>query len=115
VNVGAAARGAGGLRVLPEALERFERVILLLHVPPFREACWHEGAVSGDDWLRHFGCKAVGEVILKYMRKHRDRRLLVLCGHTHSSGEIRPLRNVRVLTGGAAYGAPAVARVLPVE
>ena len=102
-------------RVLPEALERFERVILLLHVPPFREACWHEGAVSNDEWLPHMGCKAVGEVIMECMRKHRNRRLSVLCGHTHSPGEIRPLRNVRVLTGGAIYGTPAVADVLRVE
>jgi 3',5'-cyclic-AMP phosphodiesterase len=90
-------------------------VIQLLHVPPFREACWHEGAVSNDDWLPHMGCKAVGEVILACMRKHPDRRLTVLCGHTHSLGEIRPLRNVRVLTGGSTYGTPAVAKVLRME
>ncbi len=41
-------------RVLPEALERFRHVIVLTHVPPFREACWHEGKVSDDNWLPFF-------------------------------------------------------------
>ena len=32
--------------LLPYALAHFRRVLTLLHVPPFREACWHEGRVS---------------------------------------------------------------------
>jgi len=85
-----------------------------MHVPPFRRACWHAGRVSGDDWLPHLGYQAVGDVIQECMTAHPRRRLTVLCGHTHSAGEIRPLRNVRVLTGRAEYGAPSVARVLMV-
>lgn len=40
--------------VLPKALERFERVIVLTHVPPFEEACWHQGRISDKDHLPHF-------------------------------------------------------------
>ena len=87
-------------------------MILLTRVPPFREACWHEGRVSDDQWLPHMACQAVGEVLLKIMRRHPERQLTVLCGHTHSPGHAKPLANLRVLTGGAAYGAPAVARIL---
>ena len=94
--------------VLPEAIARFRNVIAVTHVPPFREACWHRGRISGDDWLPHFACKAVGDALLETMSAHPDRELLVLCGHTHSSGEVRILPNLRVQTGGAEYGRPKI-------
>jgi Icc protein len=93
-------------RVLPTALERFEHVVVLTHVPPFREACWHEGQISGDDFLPYFACRATGDVLREQASRHAHRRMTVLCGHTHSSGECRPLPNLRVLTGAAAYGSP---------
>ena len=98
-------------RLLPAALARYERVILVTHVPPLREACWHEGRLSDDNWLPHFACKAMGDVILEIMQRHPARQLTVLCGHTHGEGETRPLAHVEVLTGGAVYGAPAITRI----
>jgi len=41
-------------RLLPQALARYDNVILGTHVPPLREACWHEGQLSNDEWLPHF-------------------------------------------------------------
>lgn len=101
-------------RVLPEALERFEQVLVLVHVPPFREACWHQGRISDDDWLPYFTCKAVGDVLLAEASRHPDRRLVVLCGHTHSAGEFQPMPNLRVITGGSEYGHPVVQPLLEV-
>lgn len=98
-------------QVLPEALTRFEHVVLLTHVPPLREACWHAGQLSDDNWAPHFSCKAMGDAILDVMRDHPKQKLTVLCGHTHGEGEARPLANVEVFTGGAEYGCPAVTRV----
>jgi predicted phosphohydrolase len=95
-------------RVLPKALERFEHVVILTHVPPFREACWHQGLISSDAYLPYFACKATGDVLLEEASRHAHRRLTVLCGHTHSGGECRPLPNLRVLTGAAEYGRPCV-------
>jgi 3',5'-cyclic-AMP phosphodiesterase len=95
-------------RVLPEALARFRRVIALTHVPPFRESCWHLGTISDDAWLPHFACKVTGEVLVEVMRTHPDRELLVLCGHTHSSGTAQVLPNLKVLTGEAVYGRPEI-------
>ncbi|MEO8497346.1 MAG: metallophosphoesterase [Planctomycetota bacterium] len=97
--------------LLPKALARYKHVILLTHVPPFREACWHEGRTSDDNWLPHFASKIMGDVILEIMARHPARQLTVLCGHTHGDGETRPLANVEVLTGGAVYGAPAITRI----
>jgi 3',5'-cyclic AMP phosphodiesterase CpdA len=98
--------------VLPKALERYPRVLLATHVPPLREACWHEGRPSDDEWAPHFTCKAMGDAILAIMRDCPQRQLTVFCGHTHSPGECRPLPNVEILTGGAKYGLPALQRVL---
>jgi Icc protein len=98
--------------VLPSALARYSQVLLATHIPPLREACWHEGATTNDEWAPHFTCKAMGDAILSIMRDFPDRQLTVLCGHTHSPGECRPLANVQVLTGGAKYGFPVVERVL---
>ncbi|MEJ7710995.1 MAG: metallophosphoesterase [Pyrinomonadaceae bacterium] len=99
-------------KLLPEALEKHAHVIFATHVPPFREACWHRGKISDDDWLPHFTCKAVGDALLEMMRKHPTRQLTVLCGHTHGAGEAQILPNLFVRTGGARYGAPALQGVL---
>lgn len=101
--------------VLPKALADYEQVIVLTHVPPFREACWHEGRISDDQWLPHFTSKAVGDAILEAAADFPHRQLTVLCGHTHGAGECRPRDNVHVLTGGALYGEPAVQRVFEFE
>lgn len=101
-------------RVL-EALPRCQNVIVLTHVPPFRESCRHEGQISTGDFLPHFACRAVGERLASIMRAHPDRNMVVLCGHTHSPGFARILDNLVVLTGGAQYGVPALQQVLEPE
>lgn len=100
--------------VLPKIFERFQHLVALTHVPPFRDSCWYEGRISGDVWLPHFTCKAVGDVLTEVMRARPDRRMTVLCGHTHGSGEAEVTPSLRVLTGGAVYGKPALQRVLEV-
>lgn len=96
---------------LPKALAMYRRVFFLTHVPPFLEACWHEGQLSDDSYLPHFACKAVGEALVEIMRQHPQHELTVLCGHTHGRGEVRMLDNLRVLTGGAEYGRAEVQQV----
>jgi len=98
-------------RVLPPALERYREVFVLTHVPPFREACWHEGRTSDDNWSPHFVCVAMGEALREIAAQRPDRQITVLCGHTHSPGEARILDNLVVVTGGAEYGCPAIQRV----
>jgi len=108
----AAARLKEGLSL---ALERYRHIIVLNHVPPFRESCWYDGRISADDWLPHFSCKAAGECLEELMKQHPDKQMTALCGHTHGSGETQVLPNLRVITGGATYGRPSVQEVLEVE
>jgi predicted MPP superfamily phosphohydrolase len=103
---------AGNLR---EACERFLRIIIVTHVPPFKEATWYEGHMSEADWLPYFSCKAVGEVLLAAADAYPNCQMIVLCGHTHGSGTATIRPNLHVLTGGAKYGSPKVQKVFEVE
>ena len=102
-------------KILPGALEEFRHVLVLMHVPPFHEACWHEGRTSDDNWAPHFTCGAVGDVLRSKMESRPDRRMTVLCGHTHGSGTATILPNLQALTGGATYGRPELQRTLVIE
>jgi Icc protein len=99
-------------RLLPKALERFPRVLVATHLPPMREACWHKGQISDDEWAPHFTCKAIGDVLLEIVPEFPDRQVEVYCGHTHSPGIARPLPNLIIYTGGSEYGQPQIQRVL---
>jgi len=100
---------------LPAALARFQHLIVLVHVPPFIESCWHEGEISGDDWLPHFTCRAVGDTLRQIMNENPEKKMTVLCGHTHSSGTAQILSNLLVKTGAAKYGKPRVQEILTIE
>ncbi len=102
-------------RQLLPAVARFPNLILLTHVPPFREACWFEGQISDDEFLPHFTCSIVGDVLMEIMRKHPECRLTVLCGHTHGQGETMILPNLQVKTGGAEYAKPRLNELIVVD
>ena len=98
---------AGDMRPqLMEAADRFSQVMVLTHVPPFREAAWHEGAHSNDDWLPGFSCKAMGDELVRVAEARADTNFTVLCGHTHGEGFARILPNLVVHTQAAEYGSP---------
>lgn len=110
--------GAQTLRKhLQQALAQYPRVLVALHAPPFQETCWHEGRTpdDSDPYLPHFTCKACGDVLRELATTHPDKELLVLCGHTHGSGDVQVLPNLRVITGGAVYEHPVVQRVLRIS
>lgn len=99
---------------LVRALEQFEHVYVLTHVPPTRGSCWHNGSLSDDQWAPHFTCKAVGDVIKSVLRNRDEKRVTVLCGHTHGEGINQPQPNWEIWTGKALYGFPEIARVFEV-
>jgi 3',5'-cyclic AMP phosphodiesterase CpdA len=103
------------LRLSLEPAMAYKNIIIGTHVPPFREATWHEGSISGDDWLPYFSCKAVGDVILKEAKNHPDCKITVLCGHTHSCGVVSILDNLKVLTAEAEYGHPGMQQIFNIE
>ena len=101
-------------KVLPGVLKNYQHSIVITHVPPFKEACWHEGQQLGDDWLPFFSCKVVGDVLKDMMEQHPSCEMIVYCGHTHGSGECQILPNLKVFTGRALYGAPHIQSIIEV-
>jgi hypothetical protein len=110
-----AAAEAARIRLkLEAALPAFSTVIVATHVPPFAEAAWHEGKQSEWDYLPHFASRFVGDTIRELVVQHSHQRTLVLCGHTHGSGECQPEYGLHVWTGKAVYRQPSIAAVLEV-
>ncbi len=98
--------------ILLKALDNYSNIFLLTHVPPFREACWHNGTFSDDNFLPHFACKAVGDALQTVMINRPEKQLTVFCGHTHSEGHAQILPNLQVKTGGAEYGCPEIQEII---
>ena len=101
--------------VLPAALLKYNHIIMLTHIPPFPESAWWQGKHSGPDWLPFFSCKAMGDVLMEFMRKHPHRQMTVLCGHTHGGGTARLLPNLEAITGEARYGWPTIQNIFDCE
>lgn len=100
---------------LEDALAAYPSVMVITHVPPFAESCHFRQRPSDPQWLPHFSCAAVGEVLLQAMQRHPERRMTVLCGHTHCHVEAQILSNLRVITGGAEYGRPVVQQAFELD
>lgn len=88
------------------------QILVLTHVPPYRESCWYEGQQSDDDWAPFFVCGAVGWQLKRFCCANPQQEVLVLCGHTHHSGMATMLPNLRVWTGAAEYGNPKMFAIL---
>lgn len=88
-----------------------ERVVILTHVPPFRESAWYDGAQSTEGFLPFFTNKSLGDELLHIAEAHPETLFTVLCGHTHGSGYYAAKPNLEVYTGGAEYGNPRVSLV----
>jgi len=100
---------------LISAFRTANKGIMLAHVPPFVESCWHEGELSNDSFLPFFSSKAMGDVLVKTMKRFPQKELLVLCGHTHSPGEAQILPNLRVLTAESCYGQPQIQQIFDLD
>jgi predicted phosphohydrolase len=105
----AAQRLSVKLRELPSDAKR---VIVLTHVPPFREACWYEGRTTDDNWAPFFVCGQVGRVLRDFCHVRPQCQCTVLCGHTHHGGTAEVEPNLTVYTGAAHYGHPSIVALL---
>lgn len=89
-----------------------KKIIVLTHVPPFKEACMHQGKISEDDWLPYFGSKVTGDVLIQVAKENPAIEFFVLCGHTHSEALYKPLNNLCVKAGKAEYYLPEVQEII---
>lgn len=99
-------------KALSEAFQRYSKVILLTHVPPFLESCMHDGEMCDANWGPHFVSQTSGEALIEVAQQHLEKQLLVLCGHTHAAADVSILPNVRALTGESVLGAPSAQGII---
>ena len=83
-------------------------------MPPFKEACQHQGKISDDNWLPYFSSKVLGDVIFDAARTNPNIEFLVFSGHTHSAAHYQPLKNLTVNVGKAEYYHPEIQKVISV-
>lgn len=104
-------------RALPPACINFSDIYLVMHPPPFRETVLVKGKPARNDnaFLPHMGCKAVGDLLLELAPQYPDTNITVLCGHTHSKGEVHVYENLRVLVGQATYRIPGINRMIEIN
>lgn len=91
-----------------------QKIIVLTHVPPFREACQHMGQISDDNYLPYFSSKAMGDVLLPVAKDNPSIEFLVLCGHTHSNALYQAYSNLTVKAGTAEYCKPTVQEIISI-
>lgn len=91
-----------------------DKIVVLIHVSPFKESCMHEGTMSNDNYLPFFSSKTAGDVLLDIAKLNPDRRFLVLCGHTHSRSYYQPCANLIVKVGSVKYMDPEIQEVIVV-
>lgn len=89
-----------------------KKIIVLTHVPPFKESCMHMGKISDDNWLPYFSSKIIGDVLLEVANKYPLIDFLVLCGHTHSEANYQVLPNLLVKAGKAEYRYPQLQEMI---
>jgi len=87
-------------------------VIVLTHVPPFKEVCLYDGKISNDDWLPFFTSQATADVLTKVASENINVDFLVLCGHTHHVAKFQAFPNLLVKAGHAEYYMPELQEMI---
>lgn len=89
-----------------------KKIMIVTHVPPFREACMYEGKITHDDYLPFFSSKVTGDTLMQIAQENKKVEFLVFCGHTHSKGYCQPCANLKVTVGESEYSYPKVQEVI---
>lgn len=96
------------------AVRQHKNVIVLSHYPPFQEAHIYQGKVGDADAQPWFTCKMLGTMLLDAAKAYPNVNFTVLAGHTHGQYDGKPVPNLEVHVGEAAYGRPDVSGLIEV-
>lgn len=92
-----------------------KKIIVITHVPPFKECSLYEGKISNDDFLPYFSSKATGDVLVQVAGNNPAIEFLVLAGHTHHNADYQALDNLQVKVGKAEYYQPEVQEIIEIQ
>jgi Icc protein len=88
---------------LVTAMQSYANVVLVTHVPPFREAALYRGQPSNENALPHYTNGALGNMLREVCAQYPKSHVTVLCGHTHGGGHLNIPPNLTVRVATADY------------
>jgi predicted phosphodiesterase len=95
-------------------IDKAMRFLIVTHAPPFKEITLYGGIQSDNNNLPWFSSKIMGDMILKFAKKYKEKEFIVFCGHTHEKAEL--IRdNLKVYVAGAEYGNPDIQKIIEIE
>ena len=83
-----------------------KKVVILTHVPPFKELSTYKGKISNDEWLPCFSSKFFGDTVLETVSNYKEIQFCLFCGHSHDEAYFNPCENIQCRTGKSEYGSP---------
>jgi predicted MPP superfamily phosphohydrolase len=83
-----------------------KHIIVLSHVPPFKEAALYRRHISDGQHLPFYTSKVIGDLLLEFAEATPDVTFSVYSGHTHHVAEYSPLPNLTVRVQDADYNKP---------
>lgn len=90
-------------------------IIVVTHIPPFKQTCKYKGEISDDNWLPYFSSKSTGNVLEKIAQENPNIEFLVLCGHTHNEAYYQPRANLIIKSGKAKYSQPEIQQMIRIK
>lgn len=94
------------------AVRYHKNIVILTHVPPFRETCMHEGKPGEVGSIPWFSCKMLGDMLMDAAEAFKAVNFTVLCGHTHSRAQVKVTDNLSVYVGEAEYHRPRMEQLI---
>lgn len=93
---------------LPDAIRRFERIVILTHFPPFDDTHVYNGAIGSPYAQPYFTNRILGELLKAAAQANPTKEFIVFAGHTHGRVSKQVLPNLAVHVGGANYKSPEI-------
>jgi predicted MPP superfamily phosphohydrolase len=91
-----------------------QKIIILTHIPPFKESCLYKGKASPVGYLPYYCSKSTGDILLSIATNNPAIDFLALCGHTHNESFYKPIDNLVVRVGGSKYSQPQINEIFEV-
>ncbi|KTD36750.1 phosphoesterase [Legionella nautarum] len=99
-------------KIIDAAALGAKQLLVITHVPPFKESCFHRGKTDSKDFFPYYSSQATGKVLLELAVKYEQIKFSVFCGHTHAKSLYKPLENLTIKTGQAEYYMPEIQEII---
>ncbi len=88
---------------LLKALEEFQTVYILTHIPPYKEATHYNDFKLDRYWRPYNTNVQMGKMIEEIMAERADQNVILLAGHTHEQCILNISHNIECIVGEGKY------------